>query len=171
MLPVVLLGAFAGMRASEISRLEWQHVRFEQNVIAVPAPIAKTAGRRLVPILPALGEWLRPFREEAGKVLVRVHDEFALASQFKAAVDAIKNEEGEPLVKIVTNGFRHSFVSYRVADIQNVPQAALEAGNSPRTIFSNYRELVVVEDAKKWFSSMPTKARQREIAATIAAGL
>ena len=104
-------------------------------------------------------------------MLVRVHDEFALATQFKAAVDAVKNDKGEPLLKIVPNGFRHSFISYRVADIQNVPQVALEAGNSPRMIFSNYRELVVVEDAKKWFSCMPTKARLKEIAAAIAAGL
>ena len=54
------------------------------------------------------------------------------------------------------NALRHSFISYRVAEIQNVAQVALEAGNSPKIIFSNYRELVKAADAKKWFAIMPT---------------
>jgi hypothetical protein len=40
------------------------------------------------------------------------------------------------------NALRHSFISYRVAQIQNVAQAVLEAGNSPRIVFPNYQELV-----------------------------
>jgi hypothetical protein len=50
---------------------------------------------------------------------------------------------------------RHSFISCRVAEIQNVTQVALEAGNSPKIIFSNYRELVKPADAQKWFSILP----------------
>jgi len=50
------------------------------------------------------------------------------------------------------NALRHSFISYRVAQTQNVAQVALEAGNSPRLVFSNYRELVRTADAEKWFS-------------------
>ena len=49
------------------------------------------------------------------------------------------------------NALRHSFISYRVAAIQNVAQVALEAGNSPRVIFSNYREVVTPKQAKEWF--------------------
>jgi integrase len=49
------------------------------------------------------------------------------------------------------NALRHSFISYRIAGVQNVHQVALEAGNSPQIIFSNYRELVRPADAKKWF--------------------
>jgi len=41
-----------------------------------------------------------------------------LASLFKTAVDAIKGEDGNPLLKIVHNGLRHSYISYRVADIK-----------------------------------------------------
>ncbi|MDB6124517.1 MAG: hypothetical protein JWQ71_3510, partial [Pedosphaera sp.] len=47
---------------------------------------------------------------------------------------------------------RHSYISYRVADTQEVNKTALEAGNSPAMIFSNYRELVTPQDAKSWFS-------------------
>lgn len=53
------------------------------------------------------------------------------------------------------NALRHSFISYRVAAIQNVNQAALEAGNSPQMIFRHYRELVRPADAKAWFGIEP----------------
>ena len=46
---------------------------------------------------------------------------------------------------------RHSFISYRVALIEDVAKVSLEAGNSPRMVFSNYRELVRTVDAEKWF--------------------
>jgi len=53
------------------------------------------------------------------------------------------------------NALRHSFISYRVSQTQNVAQVALEAGNSPQIIFSNYRELVRPADAKAWFALTP----------------
>jgi len=42
-----------------------------------------------------------------------------------------------------------------LAETQNVAQTALGAGNSPKIIFSNYRELVKPADAVKWFSVEP----------------
>ena len=53
------------------------------------------------------------------------------------------------------NALRHSYISYRVAQTQNVAQTALEAGNTPKIIFSNYRELVKPADAVKWFGIEP----------------
>ena len=53
------------------------------------------------------------------------------------------------------NALRHSFISYRVADIKNVDQVALEAGNSPDIIFQHYRELVAEVTAKEWFVVTP----------------
>jgi len=53
------------------------------------------------------------------------------------------------------NALRRWFISYRVAETQNVAQVALEAGNSPQMIFKNYRELVRGADARTWFSIVP----------------
>lgn len=53
------------------------------------------------------------------------------------------------------NVLRHSFISYRVAQIQDVNRVALEAGNSPAIIFKNYRELVTEEAADEWFGITP----------------
>ena len=41
--------------------------------------------------------------------------------------------------------------------MQNVAQVALEAGNSAKMIFSNYRELVKPAQAAKWFAIAPER--------------
>lgn len=66
-------------------------------------------------------------------------------------------------MKSVHNGLRHSFISYRLADIQNAPQVELEAGNSPAMIFKHYRELVTREDAVQWFGIRPVAAPRNVI--------
>jgi len=53
------------------------------------------------------------------------------------------------------NALRHSFISYRVAETQDVAKVSLEAGNSPQMIFKHYRELVQPKEAKAWFGLMP----------------
>lgn len=159
LMPCVAIGAFAGLRTAEIVRLEWEEIRFAQNVIEIKASKAKTASRRLAPILPVLAAWLAPVRKESGKVLSGVLDEFAMATQFKRAVDAITDEKGQPLVKIVHNGLRHSFITYRMAILKNAAEVALEAGNSPRMIFEHYRELVTEGEAQNWFGTQPNKER------------
>ena len=55
------------------------------------------------------------------------------------------------------NALRHSYISYRVAEVQDVPKVALEAGNSGPMIFQHYRELVQPKAAKEWFGILPAK--------------
>jgi hypothetical protein len=54
---------------------------------------------------------------------------------------------------------RHSFISYRIADVKSADQVALEAGNSPSIIFKHYRELTTEEQAVKWFGIMPKEGQ------------
>ena len=67
----------------------------------------------------------------------------------------IEGEGSDGDIRRKRNALRHSFINYRVAAIQNVAQVALEAGNSPQTIFRHYRELVRPADAVKWFAIGP----------------
>jgi hypothetical protein len=64
----------------------------------------------------------------------------------------------EAEVKWKQNVLRHSFISYRLAEIQDVNRVALEAGNSPQMIFRHYRELATPEQAKTWFNVAPEAA-------------
>ena len=59
------------------------------------------------------------------------------------------------MVKCKPNGLRHSFVSYRVAVVLDPQKVALEAGNSPEMIFSNYREVVTPDEAKAFWAIAP----------------
>lgn len=63
----------------------------------------------------------------------------------------------------IAGRFRHSFISYRVAETQDAAKVALEAGNSPQMIFSNYREMVTPKEAKRWFSVKPSETNQKVI--------
>lgn len=81
--------------------------------------------------------------------------EDATAGLKRAAVEAGKDPEKVKAAKWKKNALRHSFISYRVAETQNVNQTALECGNSPAIIFKNYRELVREAEAKKWFAIEP----------------
>jgi integrase len=170
LVPFVAIGGLAGLRSAEIVRLEWPEIRFDQDVIEIKAAKAKTASRRLVPILPALKAWLNPLRKEKGKVLAGVLDEFALAKQFRNAVAAISGDDGEQLIKIVHNGLRHSFITYRMAILKNAAEVALEAGNSPRMIFEHYRELTTAEQATAWFSTLPQPIRLHFLTKSVAFG-
>ena len=71
----------------------------------------------------------------------------------------MREERGQPCkFEWRHNALRHSFISYRVADIQNVAQVALEAGNSPQMVFKKYRQLVTPAAAKAWFAIAPAGA-------------
>jgi hypothetical protein len=56
------------------------------------------------------------------------------------------------------NALRHSFISYRLALLQDVNRVALEAGNSPQMIFRHYRELATPDQARSWFAIAPEAA-------------
>jgi len=145
-LPLIVLGAFAGLRTAEAERLEWRAIDYEGGFIHVASEKAKTRSRRLVPILPNLKAWLAPYAKRTGKVWAGSERER-------------KRVRGEMLkasgVKWKDNGLRHSFCSYRLAVTHDAAKTSLEAGNSPQMIFQHYRELVKPAAALEWFNVLP----------------
>ena len=144
LLPFLAIGGFAGLRVAELSRLDWKAIDMERRIIHLRADQAKTASRRIVPMSDNLVAWLSLVKDRDGPVMEQI------ALPRKATVLARKIGLSWP-----NNVLRHSYISYRLATIQDVNQVALEAGNSPAIIFRNYRELVTEEAAEKWFSIMP----------------
>jgi integrase len=49
------------VRDAELKRLDWSEVNLTSGHIEVKAAKAKSARRRIVPILPDLAAWLRPY--------------------------------------------------------------------------------------------------------------
>jgi integrase len=143
------LAGFAGIRAAEILRLEWNDFNFTRGHITVAADKAKTATRRLVPILPNLAEYLRPYHRAAGHLFKSKDD--------KRAIDWAKKNGVNPWP---INCLRHSFASYRLTATADAGRVALELGNSPAKLFSNYRELADEHDAAAWFAIAPKHSKK-----------
>ena len=153
------LGAFAGLRTQEILRLEWSDIRFGQNVIEVAAAKAKTATRRLVPICAALHQWLEPLKKGSGHVMdFRSYTPFERA-RVRFCDSGIKVRGRKVKFEWKNNALRHSFASYRLADVKDAARVALEMGNSPSMLFRNYRELVTEEQGRDWFALTPAQVK------------
>jgi integrase len=147
--PCIALSAFAGLRAEEIMRLDWQDVERRPGFIEVAAHKAKTATRRIVPVSDNLAQWLAIAPRNGERVWLHSKPWY---------FEALRNAADDAGVKWKTNALRHSFISYRLAEIQDVNRVALEAGNSPQMIFRHYRELTTPQQAKTWFATAPEQA-------------
>jgi integrase len=158
-LPLVALGAFAGLRTAEIHRLEWQDIDLHGGHIVVGKHKAKTGPHRIVPILPALRAWMSSTVDTlargkvSGPVIPRYSGDAPLLRAFRQALEPLK-------VKMAHNGLRHSYATYRLADVQSADQVALEMGNSPRKLFQNYRELATKAQGERWSSVMPAASEK-----------
>jgi integrase len=139
------LGAFTGLRSAELIRPEWSDINLERGHIVVAKEKAKTATRRLVPIQPNLTQWLAPHRGRTGRVFTSEH----------AADRAIAFANGH--LDWPNNALRHSYATYRLAAIADTARVALEMGNSPQKLMTNYRELADEREAAEWFSIVPER--------------
>jgi integrase len=108
--PVLAIGAFAGLRTSEILALDWRDVRLKERVIKVVHRKARCAGTRLAPIPDNLFAWLSPLANETGPVWPRGVEWKERERTMTAAQNA--TAEAARLLPWRHNGLRHAFCSY-----------------------------------------------------------
>ena len=145
MLPFFAIGAFAGLRRSEIEQLTWEQVDFQSRLIEVKARQAKTARRRLVNIEANLCDWLQPYAAESGAIC---------PTNFRKRFDDVRKKAG--LLEVwQDNILRHSYGSYYLGVNKDVAALALQMGNSPAVIFKHYRNLVKPDDATRYWKIRP----------------
>ena len=124
---------------------DWSEVDLARGHIEVKAAKAKSARRRIVPIQPNLAAWLRPYAGMTGDVV-------PVAARGK--VERVRNAAG--LERWPKNGLRHSFSSYRLAAIHDAPRVAAELGHTtPQLLYSTYRELLLPEEAERYWKIQP----------------
>jgi integrase len=138
--PFFALGLWAGLRVSEIERLDWKHIKLAERSIDLSWFPTKTLQPRFVPICEKLASILQPFVRAEGRVCPP-----NLRRLREAAVKAV----GFPWKQ---NTCRASFISYRLALIQDVGKVALEAGHDPGTLAAWYRRPMLKGEAEKYFS-------------------
>lgn len=144
-LPWILLSAFAGIRTFEVLRMDWSSIRWGQRLIDLPPQVTKVNERRIIPMCEALLEGLSPWRDATGPVCenkISQHEIDRILANVK---------DTHPDFRWKHNALRHSFGSYRTALTQNIPQVALEMGNSVQMIKRHYLEAKSFEEGLAWF--------------------
>jgi integrase len=145
-LPMLAIGAFAGVRDAELKRLDWHEIDLARGHIEIKGAKAKSARRRIIPIQPNLSAWLRPYPAMKGSVAPDGSRE-----KIDRACEAAK------LARWPVNGLRHSYASYRLAAIHDAPRVASELGHtSPQMLYSTYREIVHPEEAEHFWKLGPS---------------
>jgi integrase len=153
-LPMLAIGAFAGLRDAEIKRLDWSEVDLARGHIKIKAAKAKSARRRIIPIQLNLAEWLRPYATMKNSVV---------PEGARGKLDRVCKAAG--LSRWPNNGLRHSFASYRLAACYDAPRVAGELGHtSPQMLYSTYRELVLPEEARRYWNIEPTPGAANVVA-------
>lgn len=140
------IGAFAGLRHSEIDRLDWKQVDLDDGFIEV-LPIEGTKAeerRRLVPIKPNLEAWLLTVRKDSGSVC-----------RYESSTKQMLKVANGAAIEWRHNALRHSCISYKVAESGDVARTADESGNSVGVIKSNYLKRLKPAMAAAWFNIMP----------------
>lgn len=149
--PTVLCGmaiqALAGLRyeelcpelASDLHRLEWRDVLFEEKMIHVRAEVAKVGDGRFVPICRRL------------EVLLRPHAGSGPVFPGRKLVNGYRRAARRAGLRWKHNGLRHGYGSFRAALTRNVAQVADEMGNSPAVVRRHYRTPYPDDMARQWF--------------------
>jgi integrase len=152
---MLAIGAFAGLREAEIKRLDWAEIDQRRGHIEIKSSKARSARRRIVEMQPNLCDWLRPYAGMTGAVV---------PVNARKKLDAIRKDAG--LTRWPKNGLRHSFASYRLAATHDAPRVASELGHtSPQVLYSTYRELVLPEEAERYWKIAPQSGKAENVVA------
>jgi integrase len=157
-LPWAVFQAFAGFRPEEVgpsrrwgkSGLRWEHLDRRFSVIRVPAEVSKTRRPRIVPILPTLAAWLDWLGHADGWTGAVSEDNAADCRETTRVGRVVFGAAGWPV-----DALRHSYGSYRNADLRNLPQVAEEMGSSVAMLHRHYHDPRTTGEAADWWGVLP----------------
>lgn len=143
-IPYLALGGFGGLRTEEIARLGTSNIDLERRLIFLSSEVTKTRRRRVVHMSDNLVLWLKNFWPEDG---------FFYNNHILMKRCRLCKRLG---LKWPLNGLRHSYVSYAVELTRDAAHVAEQCGHSLTVLQNTYKSLATPEDAKRWFSIVPS---------------
>jgi integrase len=145
LLPVLVIGAFAGLRPEEINKLRWEDLDFHEGTIRVNASAAKTRKKRFAEISDNLRAWLQPYAGRIGPIAPP-----NLQKLRRATMKAAKIEKWPPDV------LRHSFASAHYAFHRDPARTAVIMGHRDQNmLLTHYRDLMKPSEAKRYWQIAP----------------
>lgn len=168
--PLVILGAFQGIRPEEIApkkkntkqRLRWEDLDWEFDSIRISKHVAKGGKRpRTIPLHPVTRAWLEAYGAGptwTGPIAAdnpsEVHPRATTAWGDALAARFPDRFTGWP-----KDALRHSYASYRNAVLRNLAQVAEEMGNSIGQLHWHYHNPRTTKQGQEFFDFFPQDAK------------
>ena len=150
LVPYFALALFAGIRPDwengEISKIQPKSVRLDTGAILIEPEVAKGREKRVITIRPNLRQWLEAYPLEKFPILPKRRAAYLIR-------DARKHWQ------LSSDVLRHTYISMLVGATGSVEEAAIQAGNSESIIRRHYLNLSSREEAKRFWSIVPTAKR------------
>lgn len=155
----VALQGFCGIRAKEMTRLEWKSVDFEEGQVLVSKGQGKTRKGRLIPLPEACRSWLKDFAGKTGPVVPSEYQKkvSGLRAIMRSPSPITRTAPGFVPSEMPDNCLRHSFATYHLALHKSEALTSRLMGNSPGVLRDNYEALVLRAPrlAPEWFKVKP----------------
>jgi integrase len=159
-LPLVAIGAFAGLRTEERVRLAWEDIDIARGFLTVGEEDSKTASRRTIKMEPCLQAWLFPYAGRTGRI-------YHGGGSVQFCLEFSKTCKKAGLKKAPKNGLRHSFASYHVGKYDDAERVRAILGHSTAALlYANYREMVHPDQATLYFNIFPAVEAQNVVSLT-----
>ena len=153
LIPLLCLGAFAGIRQHELLRLRWQNVDLVERSIDMSAEQTKKGRRRSVEINDTLFAWLQWYVARYGIQSGPVSAWPGIWS-VRGPVRRLHRAAGIPLK---TNALRHSFATYSLAAHGDIDALVFALGHrgSPTVLWEHYHRAVKKSAARAFWAITP----------------
>jgi len=144
----LIFGGFAGLRTSEIERLDWSDIRPEHDGELYVRPGKTKNSERWVAFTDPLHSIDWHLMPKSGNVL--------MDTPKRKRQDLVAKVYALAKTSVPTNALRHSFASYHLCWHKEPSITAVQLGHhSPTQTFAAYRRAVTWKDSKEWFRLVP----------------
>lgn len=171
LLPVIALGAFAGLRPEEARQIRWENIDLSSETphATVLPETSKTRDKRFPTLNATCLSWLRGCRQTQGVISGDSKQHFRKAWErvrMKAgwhvteASQKQAKQDGQPVKPWPEDCLRHSFASYWIPIHNDRPKLAEEMGNSVAVIREYYRKPIKPGVAERYWSVLAPHNKQ-----------
>jgi hypothetical protein len=164
-------GGFRLVDANEVTPGEFFSFSLEIHDLAADEfrLVDGKTGPRSCPFLPACKTWLEAQPRRDGPAWITPPP--TIRSQGKASPEYGLHAAMRELFELagvakITNGARHSFITFRCAETRNEARVADECGNSAAMVKKHYRNVTTAAAAKKYFAIRPATSADNVIPMT-----
>jgi integrase/recombinase XerD len=143
------LALLAGLRPEEADKIPWSAIDLQRGEVRVDAAASKVRTRRIVPLSLAAVSWLRMARQLDARLPISRSTRRRRIRQLREAMGF----QAWP-----QDILRHTAASYLLAKHGDAGKVANMLGNSASILGRHYKELVPVENGRRFCSLLPTPA-------------